>query len=282
MNRSLTFVGVLGILLAAITTASAAAALRPAPKLQTQEPRLGPRAGCTVAVLSCGQTVDGTLATTDCQEPAQGGGVFYDDFYQFTATAGQQVAVSLSSQKIDTYLILQDGSHNSIVQDDDGGGGTNSRASFTVPTTGTYFIVASSAQKGVTGPYSLTLFCAAGGASTCTQDANTLCLNGNRFQVTAIFKTPQQNGAAEVVKLTDDTGYLWFFNASNVETVLKVLNGCTLGGHYWFFAGGLTNVYTQIRVTDTTTGFTRVYTNPLNEAFQPIQDTSAFAGAVCQ
>ena len=43
------------------------------------------------------------------------------------------------------------------------------------------------------------------------------------------------------------------------------------------FAGGLTNVGVEILVTDTEAGITRSYSNELGEAFQPIQDTSAFA-----
>ncbi len=271
--RHSSFAWSLGFLLTAAGPAAAGVPAKPEALA-----RLAPRAGttCPLTPLSCGQTVNGTLATTDCQEPANGGGFFYDDLYGFTATAGQQIAISLSSATVDTYLFIEDGAGNVIQQDDDGGGGTNSRASFTVPTSGTYYAVASSAQTAATGPYSLTLACGSSGATTCAPGPTTLCLVNNRFQVQATFQSAQQSGQAQIVKLTDDTGYLWFFNASNVETVLKVLDGCTLGGHYWFFAGGLTNVDTQIKVTDTTTGFTRLYTNPLNQAFEPIQDTSAF------
>ncbi|MDP9122710.1 MAG: hypothetical protein M3O15_15295 [Acidobacteriota bacterium] len=84
-------------------------------------------------------------------------------------------------------------------------------------------------------------------------------------------------GQAHVVDLTDDTGYLWFFSADNVELVVKVLNGCGVNGHYWVFAGGLTNVDFCMRVADTTTeGFTQ-YCNRPDTAFEPVEDTSAFA-----
>lgn len=113
---------------------------------------------------------------------------------------------------------------------------------------------------------------------SCTPNATTLCLNNDRFQVRATFQTSGgQSGNAQIVELTPDTGYLWFFNSSNVEAVVKVLNGCGVNNRYWVFAGGLTNVRTVITVTDTETGATKTYTNPQNTAFQPIQDTSAFA-----
>jgi len=77
--------------------------------------------------------------------------------------------------------------------------------------------------------------------------------------------------------LTGDTGYFWFFNASNVEMVVKVLDTCSFTDRFWVFAGGLTNVRVDITVTDTETGVVRTYRNPLNTPFQPIQDTNAFA-----
>lgn len=46
---------------------------------------------------------------------------------------------------------------------------------------------------------------------------------------------------------------------------------------YWVFAGGLTDVQTRITVTDTRTGNIKTYLNLQGTAFQPIQDTGAFA-----
>ena len=79
------------------------------------------------------------------------------------------------------------------------------------------------------------------------------------------------------MKLTDDSGYFWFFTSGNVEMLVKALNACTFNNHFWLFAGGLTNVEVTITVTDTVAGVVKTYTNPINTAFQPIQDTSAFA-----
>jgi photosystem II stability/assembly factor-like uncharacterized protein len=112
---------------------------------------------------------------------------------------------------------------------------------------------------------------------TCAADVTSLCLNASRFKVEAQWMTSDgQRGAAQGVGLTADTGYLWFFSSSNVEAVVKVLNGCGLGGHYWVFAGGLTDVNVVITVTDMQTGNQKMYINPPNTKFQPIQDTSAF------
>ncbi|MEO8505818.1 MAG: PKD domain-containing protein [Acidobacteriota bacterium] len=115
-------------------------------------------------------------------------------------------------------------------------------------------------------------------AANCVSGPMALCLNSGRFRVTAHFDDGAgSSGAARVVQLTADTGYMWFFSSSSVETVVKVLNGCGNNGHYWIFAGGLTDVSVDLTIADTTTGSTRTYTNPAHTKFQPIQDTSAFS-----
>jgi hypothetical protein len=116
-----------------------------------------------------------------------------------------------------------------------------------------------------------------GAAVACVEDATTLCLNNGRFRATAVWRSAQATGSGFAVRLTGDSGYFWFFTASNVEMIVKAVNGCTFNGNYWVFAGGLTNVEVTLTVTDTQTGAVRTYVNPLNVAFQPIQDTSAFA-----
>lgn len=118
-----------------------------------------------------------------------------------------------------------------------------------------------------------------GNPMPCVASQTTLCLNSNRFAVTATFNAGASgSGNAQVVSLSDDTGYLWFFTASNAEALVKVLDGCTIGsGHYWVFAGGLTNVNVVLTVTDSQTGAKKSYTNPQGTTFLPIQDTAAFS-----
>jgi len=119
------------------------------------------------------------------------------------------------------------------------------------------------------------------GTLGCSANGFTLCLLG-RFEVTATFDTGNgKPSSAFAVPLDPNPlhhgGYFWFFDAGNVEVLVKMLDGCSLGGHFWFFAAGLTNVQVTITVQDTQTGTTQVYTNPAHTAFQPIQDTRAFA-----
>lgn len=112
----------------------------------------------------------------------------------------------------------------------------------------------------------------------CTPSATRLCLNGGRFAVTSTWRLRTgSSGSGQAVPLTGDTGYFWFFDSANVEILIKVLNGCGVNSRYWAFAGGLTDVDVEIRVQDTKTGIVRTYRNPQGTAFQPIQDTGAFA-----
>jgi PKD repeat protein len=112
----------------------------------------------------------------------------------------------------------------------------------------------------------------------CIADPTSLCLNEGRFQVTALWRTPNgSSGPGNAVPLTPDTGYFWFFSPGNVEVVTKVLDACgTTFNSYWVFAAGLTNVEVTLTITDSETQQVRTYTSPLGVAFQPIQDTSAF------
>lgn len=112
----------------------------------------------------------------------------------------------------------------------------------------------------------------------CAAGLREMCLNGERFRVQAAWSTDTgEDDTGSTLRLTDDSGYLFFFNPANIEAVVKVLDACEVNDRYWVFAGGLTNVRTLLSVTDTQQGHVKTYINPLGRAFQPIQDTSAFA-----
>ncbi len=111
----------------------------------------------------------------------------------------------------------------------------------------------------------------------CSTTSTVLCLAQNRFTVQTSFRTSQgTSGVGQAVKLTPDTGYFWFFDASNVEVVVKVLDACGVNGRYWVFAGGLTDVRVDMTVTDTNTGQSNDYLNRQKTPFQTITDTNAF------
>jgi hypothetical protein len=111
----------------------------------------------------------------------------------------------------------------------------------------------------------------------CTPGAQRLCLQVGRFAVTAAWKDfSGKSGAGTAVALTGgDTGYFWFFAPTNVEVILKVLDGRALNGKFWVFYGALSNVSYTLTVTDTQTGVVQTYRNPLGQ-FGSVADTGAF------
>ena len=119
---------------------------------------------------------------------------------------------------------------------------------------------------------------AAADAGACEPDDRTLCLANGRYAVRASWeKQDGETGGAASWPLTGDTGLYWFFEPSNVEMVVKVLDGCALNGHRWVFAAGLTDVGVTLTVTDTGTGEKRTFENPVGTPFQPVQELKAFA-----
>lgn len=112
----------------------------------------------------------------------------------------------------------------------------------------------------------------------CTPSPTSLCLSNARFKMEATWTASDgRSGPGQAVALTPDGGYFWFFSPRNTELLVKVIDGCSFNNHYWVFGAGLTNVGVVLRVTDPHTGQVSTYTNPQGTAFQPIQDTSAFA-----
>ena len=221
--------------------------------------------------LTCGVPVSGSLVATDCV--AGGTSNAFVDFYDFNATAGIPVTLTYSAPLIPLLLTIQDPSGGNVLASK-GGVGTVS-LTYTPTFTGRHVIGVSSTQEQATGGYTLSATC--GAAAGCVPGATALCLNNGRFRVTASFQSSTGSGAGQAVPLTSDTGYFWFFTGTNVEMVVKVVNGCSFNSRYWTFAGGLTNVGVTLTVIDTQDGTARTYVNPIGTAFLPIQDTAAFS-----
>lgn len=113
-------------------------------------------------------------------------------------------------------------------------------------------------------------------AGTCAPSSTRLCLNGGRFSVQARWRAQGSNGFGQAVPLEGgDTGYFWFFDAANVEVVLKVLDGRPVNGKFWVFYGALSNVEYTLIVTDTVTGQVKRYRNPAGR-LASVADTGAF------
>lgn len=113
----------------------------------------------------------------------------------------------------------------------------------------------------------------------CEADAYTLCLAGGRFAVRAFWRN--RAGAedlAEKIPLTTDTGGFYFFDSTNFELLVKVLDACAINQRFWVFAAGLTDVEVDVLVTDTFTGQVMTYHNEQGRPFAPVQDIDSFDG----
>jgi hypothetical protein len=114
----------------------------------------------------------------------------------------------------------------------------------------------------------------------CVPTDTRLCLNGDRFQVEVAWKNPfdGSTGTGHAVPLTDDTGAFWFFGESNLELLVKVLDGRAVNGNFWVYSGALSNVEYTITVTDTIAGRVRTYHNAPFQ-FSSLADVGAFPAA---
>ena len=96
-------------------------------------------------------------------------------------------------------------------------------------------------------------------AAKCASGA--LCLQKNRFQVTAEWRDPAsgQTGKASAKALSQTSGSFHFGDPGNPEVVAKILNQ---GGRIDVYYGSLSNLEYTLTVTDTKTGAVKTYRNP--------------------
>ena len=110
----------------------------------------------------------------------------------------------------------------------------------------------------------------------CEGGPEILCLD-NRFRVRVAWRDSGGTGSGTAVPLTGDTGYFWFFDAADVDLVVKILDGRSINGDFWVFYGALSDVQYTITIKDTQTGRTKTYVNPQG-TLASVADTSALRG----
>jgi plastocyanin len=148
------------------------------------------------------------------------------------------------------------------------------------PASFSLFRVRAAGSGGTFSPYSPEVAAATlADPGPCVAGPAALCLNNGRFRATIDWRTATGNGHGSAVPLASapDSGLFYFFSPTNIEMLIKVLNACVPPfNHYWVFFAATTNVEFAVVVTDTQTGRTRTYFNPLNVSAPPIQDVDAF------
>ncbi len=118
-------------------------------------------------------------------------------------------------------------------------------------------------------------------AGQCVSDETTRCLRDSRFAVEAEwFLADGRRGSAAVVpEGTNDSALFRFFDSSNWEVLLKILDGCAHNQAVWVFAASTTDLGYSIRVTDTVTNQVRVYSNEPGTPAAAVTDAVAFPGS---
>jgi len=119
---------------------------------------------------------------------------------------------------------------------------------------------------------------AAAPAGTCAADEWTRCLGDSRYAVTVDWRgAGGESGRGRVAPAgTNESGMFRFFDASNWEVLIKVLDGCEVNGHAWVFGASTTDLGYVIRVTDTATGAVKEYRNEPGTPAPAITDVKAF------
>lgn len=133
----------------------------------------------TTAPINFAQTINGSLANTDCLLPFGSRA----DIYTFSGTAGQGVSISQNTSAFFAYLYLFNANGTIIAQNSVGGGGMNARIPatsgfFTLPATGNYFIYATSIEGNRLGNYTINLSTNSSCSFTVTSSGQNFAANG--------------------------------------------------------------------------------------------------------
>lgn len=100
-----------------------------------------------------------------------------------------------------------------------------------------------------------------------------------RFQASVTWSTATQTGSGFAVPAdgtATDSNLFWFFQPTNWELMVKVLDGCAINQHYWVLGAAATDVRYTLRITDTQTGKVWAYTSPGGHLAPAFADVEAF------
>jgi hypothetical protein len=248
--------------------------------------KAAPQSNCVPkGQIQFGQQVSDSVTLTSCISTS-GGSTTYTDFWTLNATAGHTIQVEAHSVLI-FEATIQDATTGTVLAstNDCGFSSADCTLTYTIPTSGTYLVGFGAINTGsytllatdltaiqpTPSPVTTTTPPPSGCAVLSTQ----LCLDGHYTVSVHWDTTDGRSGDGTPVPLTANTGYFWFFDPSNVELTIKVLDAHAINGHEWVFYGALSNVHYVITVTDTISGAVRTYENPQGTQAS-VGDTSAF------
>lgn len=125
-------------------------------------------------------------------------------------------------------------------------------------------------------------------AGSCLPSGGRLCLLGGRFEVTVRATDPRTGrvSAGSAIPQTDRFGYFslpdFTGDSAFPEVFVKMADATSIGGGFWAFHSGLTDVQYEMTVLDTRTGMARVYRNDRSDPARLCggADTAAFPAAL--
>lgn len=252
-----------------------------------------PKAGCSPkGSIFFGQMVSNSTSFSSCVETIPQGTV-YIDFWTLNVPTGHTVRINAHSAQV--YLAtIQDINAGTVLASTLTCGFSQDDCSFNYQVQlGGQYAIGFATVNGV-GSYTLLATDVSGGPNPtpvptrpnvptptpipqygCYTSASQVCLN-QRYTVAARWDTSDgRSGSGVPVPMSGDTGYFYFFSPSNVELVVKVLDGRAINGHVWVFYGALSDVHYVITVRDSATGAQRLYENPQGN-LASVADTAAF------
>ncbi len=109
-------------------------------------------------------------------------------------------------------------------------------------------------------------------------DAPDVALLMDRFEVRVRWMdfVGDQGVGRPLPGASEDSVLFSFFERSNWELMIKVLDGCNENGHFWVLTGGATDLDYEIEITDTVTGATWRGFNDLGSLASAVSDNLAF------
>lgn len=115
-------------------------------------------------------------------------------------------------------------------------------------------------------------------AADCDAGGDAFHLQNGRFKVDICWNNGDDQGTGRLSVRDGDGATVWFFNPSNPEIFLKILDACVAPfDRFWVFVAGLTNVGVTVKVTDVPAGVAQIYENSPGNTFESVQDTTSFA-----
>ena len=234
---------------------------------------------CAITPISPGQAINGALTISDCSTPRPNS-TFHSDRYSFTGTAGQRVALWLTSSDFDAYLLLL-GPTGTVLQENDDADRSNARVPdtgfYTLPATGIYVVEVTS-YRGNPGAYTLQFSTATANCSYTASSANlnfavgggngsaTITTNGGcAWQTTSnvdwltVTSGPTGSGAGTVnFSVAPNPGVTRLgklFLAGQVLNIVQAGNGFGAGGSWGPLTSGTTNQLNSVYFSNDEQGY---------------------------